>query len=133
MANAGDSFTIQLGDSQLEWGAFRNSTNRDIITGEGYIAIPRRYAKMFDIYNSNNLQTGLGYNEFRASSSDGFLQDVLLLAQGCSSAGDVYAKQFSVKGDLKKIGSWYDYMGANGNSSVKVLFTSPTDILLEII
>lgn len=133
MAQAGDVFIVSLGTAQLEWGTFRQPTNRNIISGEGYIAIPKNYARMYNIYNSNYQQTGLGYNLFYASTVDGFLENVLLLAQGCSSAGDIYAKQFSVQGDLKAIGSWYEHMGADNNSSVRVSFISPTRIMLEII
>lgn len=133
MAQAGDYFTVSLGDSQLEWGTFRNPTNRNAIEGEGYIAIPKKYAREYGIFNSNNQKTGLGYNLFYASTADGFLENVLLLAQGYSNAGDIYAKQFSVQGNLKAIGSWYEYMQADGGSSVKVLFTSPTNIMLEIV
>ena len=133
MAKNGDSFIVSLSNAHLDWGEFRNPTNRDFIEGEGYIQIPRLYAKKFNIYNSNYSKTGLGYNEFYASSEDGLLKNVTLLAQGCKEAGDIYAKQFSVKGNLKVIGSWYQNMNATNNNSVKVTFTSPTNIILELI
>ena len=41
MAKKGDSFTVSIGPSQLEWGTYRNPTNRDPIVGEAYIAIPK--------------------------------------------------------------------------------------------
>ena len=104
-----------------------------MIEGEGYIAIPKSYAVRYNIFNSNNQQTGLGYNEFIASTADGFIQNEVLLAQGSNTAGDPYAKNFAVKGDLKRIGSWYANCGVTDDSSVRVTFTSPTNVLLEIV
>lgn len=133
MAQAGDTYTVQLKHAHLNWGEHRNPTNRDIILGEGYIPIPKNYAENFGIFNSNYTQNGFGYNLFHASSSDGFLNNVTLLAQGCSTAGDVYAKQFSVHGNLRTIGDWYKNCNASPSNLVKVSWTSPTSILLEII
>lgn len=133
MARAGDSFTVTLRESHLDWGEYRNPTNREPVSGEGYIPIPKEKAKCFGIYNSNNRPTGLGYNLFTSHSADGFLNNVMLLAQGASTAGDIYAKQFSVKDNLKKIGQWYSYMGAGVGDKVVVTFISPTEIELELI
>lgn len=133
MAIARNNYTKQLKPSHLGWGNHRYTNTRNIIYGEGYIPLPKPYAKTFSIFNSNNSTTGLGYNLFRASSVDGFLNNVPLLAQGCSTAGDIYAKQFSVQGDLRMVGAWYASQNATTNNSVKVTWTSPTDILLEII
>ena len=133
MPNAGNSFDVSLENAHLDWGSYRSPTNRAVISGEAYIAIPKAYAVSFGIFNSNNPKTGLGYNEFIASSKDGFLKDVILLAQGCSSAGDPYAKQFSVKGNLKMLGDWFTHCGATTNNRVKVTFTSSTSLILEVI
>lgn len=133
MAKQGNSYEIELKTAHLDWGEFRGSSSRDPIKGEGYIPIPRECAESFEIFNSNHVPTGLGFNTFCASSSDGFLDNVLLLAQGCSSAKDVYAKQFSVKGNLKKIGSWYKFCNAKPGDIVKVTWTSSTEIFLEIL
>ncbi|MBP1889102.1 hypothetical protein J2Z53_000681 [Clostridium moniliforme] len=133
MANTGDTYTVNLQQSHLGWGNYRHSNTRSIINGEGYIPLPIRFAREFNIFNSNNTTTGLGYNLFHASSADNFLNNVTLLAQGSSSSGDIYAKQFSVQGNLQLIGSWYEYQNATTDNSVRVTWTSPTDILLEII
>lgn len=133
MAQAGDNYTVPLKEAHLNWGEHRNPTNREPVPGEGYIPIPRDRAEAFGIYNSNYAQTGPGYNEFRASSSDGCLQNVCLLAQGCSGAGDIYAKQFSVRGDLKAVGRWYANVQASAGNSVRVEFTSSTHIQLTIV
>ena len=80
-----------------------------------------------------NATTGLGYNEFIAMSSDGFINNEILLAQGNIEAGDPYAKNFAIKGNLKRIGAWFAYAGATAGSQVRITFTSPTEVLLEII
>ena len=133
MPKTGDSFIVSLTPSQVAWGTYRNPTNIAPIQGEGYIAIPRNYAVAYKIYNSKNSFTGLGYNEFIATSSDGFINEELLLAQGNTEAGDPYAKNFAIKGDLKRLGAWFAYAGASAGSKVKVTFTSPTEVYLEII
>ena len=133
MTQRGDEYTVPLKLPHLNWGDYRNETNRDVIHDEGYIPIPRKYAKEFDIFNSNNRDTGLGYNLFYASSIDGFLNNVPLLAQGSQRAKDIYAKQFSVQGDLKMIGKWYQSQSATLEDSVHVRWTSPTEIILEIV
>lgn len=133
VAVTGNSYTKQLRPSHLGWGTHRYTNTRGIIYGEGYIPLPIPTARAFNIYNSNYHTIGLGYNLFHASSVDGFLNNVPLLAQGSSKAGSIYPKQFSVQGDLRMIGAWYASCNATTNNSVRVTWTSPTDILLEII
>lgn len=133
MAQKGDTYTVQLKLPHLNWGDYRNETNREIVHDEGYIPIPKEHAKEFGIFNSNNINSGLGYNLFYASSLDGFLDNVLLLAQGSQRSGDIYAKQFSVQGDLKMIGKWYQNQNATLDDSVRVSWISPTEIILEIV
>ena len=133
MALPGNTYTKQLRPSHLGWGTYRYTNSRNIIYGEGYIPIPKIYAKNFQVFNSNHYPEGWGYNLFHASSVDGFLSNVPLLAQGCSTAGDIYAKQFSVQGNLKIIGQWYANQQATTNNLVRVTWTSPINIILEII
>lgn len=133
MAHAGDTYTIPLGDAPRQWGEHRNPTNRRPVEGEGYIPIPKHCAEQFCVYNSNHIPSGMGYNLFIANSTDGFLHGVELLAQGSSRAGDIYAKQFSVRGNLKTLGDWYRQRNVGNNNSVRVTWQSDTEILLEII
>lgn len=133
MANTGDTYTVKLKKTYLDWGEYRRTHSRDVISGEGYIPIPKKYAQKFGVFNSNYMYVGLGYNVFIASSKDGFLNNVELLAQGSSSAGDQYAKQFSAKGNLQIIGQWYASQGATTDNYVKVTWVSPMEIILEII
>lgn len=39
MANAGDTFTVELNQAQLEWGTFRFTGSRGLRYGEGYLKI----------------------------------------------------------------------------------------------
>ena len=138
MANAGDTYTITLNEAHLMWGTHRYTFTRDRIYGEGYIPIPKRYAVAYDIHNSNYLRQNhiyadtFGVNLFSCTSSDGYYDGVLKSA-GCSTAGDVYAKQFEGAGDLKALGSWFQYCGAQVGDYVEVTWTSPTDIIIHYI
>ncbi|MGC6174027.1 hypothetical protein [Lacrimispora sp. 38-1] len=133
MPKAGDTYEVDLEPSHLGWGNHRYTETRDIIYGEGYVPIPLGFARTHSVYNSNHSPEGMGTNLYFASSRDGYLQNVLLLAQGCKEAGDELAKQFSVQGDLKEIGRWYASQRATTANSVRVTWTSPTELQLEII
>ena len=132
MANRGDSYTITLKKSHLEWGTHRYTGTRDQIYGEGYIPIPSEYAYRFGLLNNNG--TGymdiLGQNIFNCRSADGLFQGILR-AQGCNKAGDKYAKQFSGDGNLKALGNWFSQIGAVIGDKVRVSWISSTDIIIE--
>lgn len=132
MATAGNSYTIVLKKAHLEWGVHRYTGSRGIVYGEGYIPIPATYARAFNLLNQNgtNYTDILGKNLFNCVSSDGLFAGVLR-AQGNSGAGDIYAKQLSGDGDLKALGDWFYAVGANVGDKVKVLWTSPTDVVIE--
>lgn len=133
MANAGDSYFIILQSSHLDWGEYRNTFSRDSIPGEAYIPIPIDKARKFGLFNSNgtNYRDILGQNLFNYTTSDDF-QRGILRAQGASIRGSIYAKQFSADKDLKKIGRWFDYIGAKEGTRIKVEWTSPYDIVLSV-
>ena len=132
MANKGDTYTITLKEAHLKWGIHRYTFTRDRIYGEGYLLIPIKYARLYGLYNSN--ATGgkdvLGVNVFNCTSKDG-LFNAQLKAQGCSKAGNQYAKQFSANDNLKAIGSWFSRIGAQVGDKVKITWTSQTDITIE--
>lgn len=134
MAQAGNSFRVTLTPSQLGWGTERYTGSRPVREGEAYLAIPRKYAMEYDLFNSNNT-TGndiLGQNIFNCITSDGFL-NCELKAEGCKSAGDVYAKQFAGNDNLRTLGDWYSYVNAQVDDVVEVYFLSPTDVRLTLI
>lgn len=132
MAIAGDTFTVELKSSHLGWGEFRYTCSRPPIPGEGYIPIHKEFARRFNIYNSNHTTTGMGFNLFNCRSIDGLFSGVLKAA-GCSTAGDIYAKQFEGNGDLKALGRWYSAISAQPGDYVRVTWISPTDIEIELI
>lgn len=135
MAITGDSYTVEIKQAHLEWGSYRHTNTRGIVYGEGYIHIPREHALNFKIYNSNknNGADVLGINIFNCTSVDGFFNNTLLKAAGSSSRGDTYAKQFQGNGNLHAIGDWYNHVGAQIGDIVRVTWTSPNDILIELL
>lgn len=130
MPNAGDHYIVELNNAHLMWGEYhpsRHSHTRNTVYGEGYIKIPAAKAYSFGIFNKNNpFGANVYYN---CTSYDGYYSG-RLLAQG-NQSDPVYAKQFSEEGNLKGIGDWYDYVGAQAGDYVKVVFTSPTDMVIE--
>lgn len=133
MANKGDSYTVVLKKSHLDWGMHRYTGSRSDRTGEGYIPIPRIVAERLGLVNSNGTKYGqdeLGKNLFRYSSDDGEYQGYLK-AQGCNTAGDIYAKQFSADGDLRRLGEWFAHIGAEEGTKIRITWTSSTDIVLS--
>ena len=130
MRNRGDSFIVTLRNFHLNWGEDRYTHSRDRIPGEGYIPIPSNKARDFNIYNSNHIPTGLGYNEFNATSTDGFFEDVLK-SSGCSKAGDIYAKNLHGSGNLKALDDWFHHLDFIPGDQVEVRWISPTELTLE--
>lgn len=134
MAKAGDFYIVTLEKAHLEWGTHRYTGSRPRIYGEGYLHIPRHIATSFSLYNSNYTEGSnvLGVNVFNCVSADGLFKGVLK-AQGNSGKGDIYAKQFSGNNNLQALGNWYSAVGAKIGDCVKVSWTSPTDIIIELI
>lgn len=130
MPAAGDSYIVEIKEAHIMWGEYhpsRHSHSRREEYGEGYIQLPAEYAYDFGIFNSNNpFNANIIYN---CTSYDGYYSG-RLLAQGNQSQY-FFAKQFAEKGNLKGIGDWYDYVGATSGDYVKVVFTSPTDMIIE--
>ena len=128
MPIAGDSFITTLKRAHLEWGSHRHTNSRGIIYGEGYLQIPKKEAIRIDIFNNNRPGAIVQYN---CNSADGYLQNVTLKASGCTSAGDVYAKQFHGSGNLQLLGDWFHHIGAQIGDRVKITWISQTDIEIE--
>ena len=89
--------------------------------------LPRHYAERFGIFNANH---SIANPRYRCTAVNGCYSGILL-AQGCSSAGDIYAKQFAEEGNLKGIGDWYRSVGAQVGGRVKVTFTSSDSLEIE--
>lgn len=127
MPKAGDTFEVTIKPSHLGWGTYRNTDTRVPIYGEGYIKIPKKYAEAFEIYNDNHPSANPRYS---CVAINGSFSGVLL-AQGCSKAGDIYAKQFAEEGNLKGIGDWYRSVGAIVGGKVRVTFTNTNSMEIE--
>ncbi len=130
MAASGDTYTITLNKAHLEWGTHRHTNSRGQIYGEGYIPIPAQYARSYSIHNSNHNQTGLGFNEFNCTSTDGYFNDTVKAA-GCSSKGSIYAKNLEGSGNLQAFGKWFSQINAKVGDSIEVTWTSSTDIKIR--
>lgn len=134
MARAGDTYIVELRANHLAWGTYRNTTTRAHRQGEAYLPIPVRYARRFNVYNTNF--TGgrdvWGENLFHCVSADGFL-DVTMKSQGAIERGDIYAKQFSVNNDLTTIGLWYQHVNAQPGDHVEVRWINTTDMVIRLI
>lgn len=132
MAKAGDSYKVKLREAHLGWGVYRNTSSRIPREGEAYIQIPARFARSFNLLNTNG--TGgrdvWGENLFRCTSADGLFSGILR-AQGSSFADSIYAKQFSVDKDLRAVGEWYERIGAQAGDTIRVSWTSDEDIVIE--
>lgn len=123
MPRAGDSYTVEVKQSHLDWGRHRYTYTRDRIAGEAYVKIPKACAESFGIH------TGAIYN---ATFTDGF-PGFQAKAAGNSEAGGIYAKQFQGDGDLKAFGYWYQHCGAEVGDRVLVEFTSPTNVQFTLL
>lgn len=128
MPKVGDNYIIELKEPHIKWGSHRNTNSRKTIKGEAYFPIPRKEAKKLDIYNSNKSNSN---NIYKVSTSDGYLEDADFKAQGSMRKGDIYAKQLSGLGNLKKLGDWYKYSGCKKGDKIKVEFKSSTNILIS--
>ena len=132
MAKRGDSYVITLKRAHLGWGDYRHTHTRSRRSGEAYLPIPIRYAREYSLYNSNGT-AGLdvvGENIFHCESTDGFL-NCRMKAQGGTKSGSIYAKQFSVDNNLRRLGEWYAHIGAVEGDRVRATWMSDTDIVLE--
>jgi hypothetical protein len=126
MPKAGDSYIVIIQPSHIDWGDEpRNPTNRLIIEGESYVAIPVKYARMYDIFR------GSTYN---ASFTNGS-PSIRIKSAGNGTSDGEYGKQFEGigTGACKAFTPWYASCGAQVGDKVLVEFTSPNDVQFTII
>lgn len=126
MPKIGDKFITVLKQAHLQWGSHRYTNSRGIVYGEGYLQIPAYIARKFFITNSNRGSGAI----YKCNSTDGYLNDVTILATRCSKKGNIFAKQFQGKGDLKLLGDWFHHIGAVEGDQIEILFISPNKIFL---
>lgn len=126
MPNAGDRYIVEIQPSHIDWGdAPRNPTNRAIVYGESYVAIPVRYARAYDI------RRGTQYNATFTNGS----APIRIKAAGNGTDDGVYAKQFEGigLGACKAFTPWYRSCGAQVGDKVLVEFTSPSDVQFTLL
>ena len=132
MAKAGDSYKVKLREAHLGWGTYRETESRAKREGEAYIQIPAKYARKYNLQNSNGTdgKDVLGVNLFNCKSADGQFSGVLR-AQGASRADSIVAKQFSADKDPRALGDWYKQIGAQAGDTISVTWESETDIIID--
>lgn len=125
------TYKVKLKKAHLEWGTHRYTSSRGKVYGEGYIPIPAKISRALNLFNSNGTggEDCTGKNIFKCTSKDGSFS-CMLKAQGCSKAGNPYAKQFSAKNNLKALGNWYAEINAEVGDIVEVKIIGE-NILIE--
>ncbi|OPA77089.1 hypothetical protein BFG05_04005 [Campylobacter pinnipediorum subsp. pinnipediorum] len=134
MPKSGDKFTVKLLNTHLKWGTYRYTSSREPIYGETYIPIPTKFAHKYNIFNSNKLgidKLGVNIFEYFAFVNNKLHSTGMLKASGCSTAGDIYAKNLSGNGNLKILSPWIYYANICVGDYIEVLFTSSTQIQLR--
>lgn len=127
MPKNGDSYTVRLKETYIKWGEYRHTNSREKIINEVYFPIPADKAREYNIYNSNKEGANIEYNVI---TSDDFIINGKLKAQGCSNAGDVHAKNLSGSGNLKLLGPWMTHINAKVDDNIKIEWTDETTIKL---
>ena len=123
MPVAGDSYIVEVKPSHIDWGKYRNPTNREPIDGESYVKIPSEYAKKFKIKRGDR---------FVARFSNGYpSMEIKASGNGPCEAGIQYAKQFEGvgAGACKAFTPWYRLCNTRVGDAISVKFISSTEIL----
>lgn len=127
MPKAGDSYIVTIQPSHIDWGVRppRTPTNRAVIPGESYVAIPVEYARVYGIYR------GTQYNATFTNGS----APIKIKAAGNGTSDGVYAKQFEGVGPgaCKAFTPWYISCGARVGDKVLIEFTSATDVQFTLL
>jgi len=125
MANLG----YFVGRLYMGWGTRspkRRTESRPEIDDEAYISIPRADAQRLSIYMSNHPGVETDYEW---TSSDGAHRGILK-AQGNVCAGDVYAKQFAVSGNLKGLKNFIEDNGLSDDSIIQIDIVEPNKLVI---
>lgn len=123
MPAKGDRYIVEVKPSHIDWGEYRNPTNRSIIKGESYVKIPSAYARKYDIRRGDI---------FTAHFTNG-CQCMTIKASGNGpyENGIQYAKQFEGVGNgaCKAFTPWYKTSNIVVGDRISVEFISEDDIL----
>ena len=127
MPKAGDHYIVTIQPSHISWGVQppRTPTNRAVIPGESYVAIPVEYARAYDIYRGT---------QYSATFTNGSAP-IKIKAAGNGTADGIYAKQFEGigRGACKAFTPWYISCGAKIGDKVLVEFISANDVQFTLL
>ncbi len=122
MPKAGDNYEVDVKPSHIDWGEYRNPTNREPIPGESYVKIPSEYARKYGIKRGDLFTAHFtnGHSSMTVKAS----------GNGPCENGIQYAKQFEGVGPgaCKAFTPWYRSCNAVPGDKIKVEFTSAEDI-----
>lgn len=117
-----DYYRIQVMPSHVDWGEYRNPTNRAPIEGESYVKISADMARRYDIRRGNvytaHFVNGLPSMSIKAAGNGPF------------ENGIQYAKQFEGigQGACKAFTPWYLACGIKEGDWIGIRFISDKDI-----
>lgn len=123
MAKKGDYYIVEVLQSHISWGTYRNPTNRKLIDGESYVKIPAKYARDYGIVRNMEyiayFDNDFGPIRIQASGNGPF------------EDGIQFAKQFEGIGfgACKAFTPWYVSSDIKVGDKIKVLFLSDNEIL----
>ncbi|MBQ3601162.1 MAG: hypothetical protein II992_08205 [Lachnospiraceae bacterium] len=125
MPSAGDNYVVKVKPSHIDWGEYRNPTNREPIEGESYVKIPSQYARKYEIRRGDL---------FTAHFANGYpSMQIKAAGNGPYENGVQYAKQFEGigRGACKAFTPWYQSCGVVVGDQIKVEFTSSNEIVFS--
>lgn len=127
MPQAGDKYVVTIKPSHIDWGEYRNPTNRPFIGGESYVKIPSDAARQYEIVR------GATYTAHFTNGHDSF--EIKAAGNGPFKNGVQYAKQFEGigYGACKAFTPWYVSCNAQTGDRVQVEFISTTDVQLTLL
>ena len=123
MPLAGDSYIVEVKPCHIDWGEYRNPTNREPIPGESYVKIPSQYARKYGIKRGD---------VFMAQFANGHpSMPIKASGNGLYENGVQYAKQFEGigRGACKAFTPWYRSCNVSAGDLIKVEFLSENEVL----
>ena len=119
------SFIVTVKEPHIDWGMYRNPTNRAPIPGESYVKIPSSDARRLDIRRG----------EVFTAYFNGICRPMRIKASGNGPCdGDIqYAKQFEGigSGACKAFTPWYIKCDITVGDRILVEIVSPEEIIFS--
>lgn len=127
MPQAGDMYTVTIKPSHIDWGDYRQPTNRNFIEGESYVKIPSSKARQYGIVRGS-IYTAYFTNGHASLK-------IKVAGNGPFENGVQYGKQFEGigRGACKAFTPWYKSCNAKIGDEVQVEFISSSDIQFSIL